>query len=354
MATRFDQSFVIRMIRDFLLALTIIIVVELGGRLLIARYEFAHEGKDTTELAAERLASDIRDIMLNQGGPTAARTVYPILRRHHENLGLEIAVEPSPLTVEAITQRFGFEPKGLEPRWSASTDYHEATLPLEAEVFCTTCHVNARPGDVLGTVTVRNHRSVRMAEWWHEARVVSVVGMANVIVHTVVLFFLLRMRMEPLLQLRATVSRLAKGRLDLSRRTTAKSVDEFGELARDLNHFLDRLSYLVEDLDGVLHKVVAVNERLAHVSGTMGRQIGSVQDKIQTAMKHAAEIRGSSDAPSREALERLEASLRELAHELRDDSHYLAEILVLEERMKVVSESGRVLLGRIDVKEGDP
>jgi methyl-accepting chemotaxis protein len=391
---RFDQSFVIRTIRDFLLALTIIIVVELGGRLLLVRYQFEHQDKQATQLDADRLATDLKAIMLNEGGPVAARTVYPILERNHADLGLEIAIAPSDLTVRSIQSRFGFEPRGVQPDWPDGKAYHEATVELEAEAFCTSCHFNAKVGDVLGSVTVRNYRSTRMGEWWQEARVVSVVGMANVIVHTIVLFLLLRMRMEPLLQLRATVARLAKGRLDLSRRAKARSDDEFGELADDLNHFLDRVYHLVEDLDDVLKQVVAVNQRLGRVSTAMGEQIQSVQEKTQVAIQRTVKIQqgvvGRSDntiesldvilaslretghghlaEPVRERLasliERfrdsalttresidqlggLQQALADLAHELRNDTHYMGEILVLEERMKVVSEAGQMLLNRL-------
>jgi hypothetical protein len=68
---RFDQSFVIRMIRDFLLALTIIVVFELGGRLLLAFNHFAREDREATDVAAEQLAQDVKDIMLNRGISTA-------------------------------------------------------------------------------------------------------------------------------------------------------------------------------------------------------------------------------------------------------------------------------------------
>ena len=392
---RFDDSFAIRMIRDFMIALTIIIVVELGGRLLYARYEFQHEDKRATELAAERLASDIRDIMLNQGGPTAARTLYPIIKRNHRDRGLDIAIEPSDATIESIGQRFSFEPEGLPPAWAEDKNYHESKIEIRAEFFCTTCHFTAKPGDVLGTVTVRNYRSVRMGEWWREARVVSVVGMANVIAHTIVLFFLLRVRMEPLLQLRATVARLAKGRLDLSQRTVAKSSDEFGELAQDLNHFLDRVSHLVHDLNDVLGKVGAVNERLTKVSSQMEQQMESVHTKVRIAARQAVELNEQFEGPSEQTIRSLDLilsainnmvdvrpmptevrdrladtlaafrnsavtaqasslrfkelgiSLTDLRDELKDDSHYLGEIMVLEERMKIVADSGKSLLAKL-------
>jgi methyl-accepting chemotaxis protein len=387
------------MIRDFLIALTAIVVLELGGRAVLAWRDFQSQEREATNLVAERLASDVRDIMLNEGGPVAARTVYPILRRNHEELGYEIAIEPSEITIESIRRVFDSEARGIEGTWSEGA-HHEASVDLTAEQFCRTCHVTAEVGDVLGRVTVRSYRSHRFAEFWREARLVSVVAMANVILHTIVLFLLLRIRMEPLLRLRATVARLAKGHLDLSQRVEARSDDEFGELALDLNHFLGRVNHLVEDLDGVLSKVVAVNDRLAQVSQRMGGQLEQLQGGTARALEQVVTLHPLVAGPSAEALEAVElvlaaleaqnrgvagstgavagrlrqvlgrfrelagrseqaaaqiqvlqGTLSDLARHLRDDTHYQAEVMVLEERMRVVSETGSALLQRL---QGNP
>ena len=395
---QFDRSFVIRMIRDFLIALTAIVVLELGGRAVLAWRDFQNQEREATNLAAERLASDVRDIMLNEGGPVAARTVYPILRRNHEELGYEIAIEPSEITIESIRRAFGSEARGIPSAWSDGA-HHEASVEITAEQFCRTCHVTAEVGDVLGHVTVRTYRSHRFAEFWREAQLVSVVAMANVILHTIVLFLLLRIRMEPLLRLRATVARLAKGHLDLSQRVEARSDDEFGELALDLNHFLERVNNLVEDLDHVLSKVLAVNDRLAQVSQRMGGQLETLQGETARALEQVVSLHPLVAGPSAEALEAVELvlaaleeergtkrstsavagplrqvverfrelagrgeqagdqtqvlqeTLSDLARHLRDDTHYQGEIMVLEERMRMVSETGTALLRRL---KGDP
>ncbi len=350
------------------------------------------------QASGERFAEITRAKAYCQQG-LAARTVYPIIQRNHSELGLEIAIVPSAKTAESIRQTLGFQPRGIRPDWSKGR-HHEATVQLEADEFCIQCHATAKVGDVLGHVTVRSYRSARMDEWWREARVVAVAGMANVILHTIVLFLLLRLRMEPLLKLRATVARMAKGRLDLSRRAEAKSSDEFGELATDLNLFLERMGHLVEDVSGVLGQVSAVNERLTQVSARMGEQQETVQTKVQGAKRRTYEIReavaGLSDetvesldlvlaaletaAPEREELAELRGKLRDvlvryresagrtrgaqrqldelgeslvdLARAVQADTHYQGEIRVLEERMKVVSESGRQLLGRLTAGQG--
>ena len=51
---------------------------------------------------ADKLSNDIRSIMLNAGGPTAARTIYPIIDKNYHDLGFLVAVEPSQITVDSI------------------------------------------------------------------------------------------------------------------------------------------------------------------------------------------------------------------------------------------------------------
>ncbi len=357
MAGRFDRSFFIRTIRDFLLALTAIVILELGGRLGLEWYHFRHQDLAATELAAERLAVDVKSIMLNRGGPVAARTIYPIIRRNHQNLGFEIAIEPTDSTKAAIQRNFGYEPEGIPPEWSVGR-HQEAIVEVHADEFCTTCHSNLRPGDVVGRVVVRKYQATRLDKWWQEARVISVVGMANVILHSIVLFILLRIRMEPLLRLRSMMSRLAKGTFDLSQRVEARSDDEFGELATDLNHFLDRVCLLVEDLETILSKVGAANERLSQVSGTMAQHIDSVRSLAREAMGQivathgdAARLtQGAAATAGNQVLQRLETLaglLNDLVGRIDDDSHYLSEIRLLEEHMKTVAQSGQLLLDRI-------
>ncbi len=152
---------------------------------------------------------------------------------------------------------------------------------------------------------------------------------------------------------------------------------------------------MVEDLDDVLNKVSAVNERLGSVSGQMGKQMEAVQEKTRSALQHTARIQREATEPSHEAIESLDLvlstlerisqegdvpdevqekarnvvsrfrnsasttrksldQLEELTSLLGDldrvvqhDAHYMGEMLLLEERMRVVSQSGQVLLARL-------
>ncbi|MBI2311439.1 MAG: methyl-accepting chemotaxis protein [Betaproteobacteria bacterium] len=391
---RFDQSFVVRMIRDFFLLLIVVTGVELGLRFLVVLYEFENHDRVMVGVTAKQLASDVKSIMLNSGGPVAARTVYPILKRNYEELGLAIAIVPAEVTVSSIKARFNMEPQGIAPQW-ASGRHNESTVALAAEQFCLNCHIHARIGDVLGTVTVRNYLSTKLTAWWAEVRLTSMLWAVNIITHTIVLFLLLKIRMEPLLTLRSTVSTLAKGVIDLSHRATIKSHDEFGELALDLNHFLDRIVHIVEDLDEILTRMVAVGHRLNQVSDQMNEQFAKIHDSVQGAIRRSFDgHKEGSDFPQggsgsidaivstlndlgadnrlpeemaqklRGISDRFETAIREaedisrrfdrsgevllgLSGEVHGFTHFLKEMAVLEEKMQVVAESGQVLLNRL-------
>lgn len=269
---RFEQSFVFHMIRDFFLLLLLVAVVELGIRYAALRYDFEKKEPQQVGRAAEQLANDIRSIMLNSGGPMAAQTVYPILNRNYDDLGLSIAVVPSAVTIESMKQQFKVDVRGLQPRWADGL-HQAASVTLKAEQFCLGCHVKASVGDVLGTVTVRSYLERKEATWWQEVRLTAGALSLKIVVHTILLFLLMRVRMAPLLALGSTLSGLARGIMDLGPRAAVNSADEFGELARDLNHFLDRIGVVVQDLDHILSEVVTVGERLGALNRGLEQQV---------------------------------------------------------------------------------
>ncbi len=393
-AGRFEQSFQFHMIRDFFLLLVAVAGVELGIRYAALRYDFATREPARVDQAAQQLANDVKSIMLNSGGPMAARTVYPILNRNYDDLGLLIAVLPSAVTVESMKLSFNMDVSGLSPRWPAG-EHQQASASLTAEQFCLGCHVKAKVGEVLGTVQVRSHLERKEAAWWQEVRVTAGALSLKILVHTILLFLLLRVRMEPLLALRSTVSGLAKGVMDLSPRASIKSDDEFGELAQDLNHFLDRITLVVKDLDRILSEVVSVGARLGALNRHLERQLDGLRDAslrgIGQGAQHSLDTQlvaaresgafavlaqtlealaqdGSVGAAASDSLcaqvARLHASFQAVSEALRlaapplavaeaQSAEYqafaqsLREMAVLEATMQKVAESGQQVLHRL-------
>ena len=390
----FEQSFMFHMIRDFFLLLLAVAAVEMGIRYAVLRYDFNQLEPTRVNRAAEQLADDVKSIMLNAGGPTAALTIYPILNRNYNDLGLSIAVEPSAVTVASMKETRNMDVQGLQARW-ASGEHQQASVSLKAEQYCLGCHIKANVGDVLGTVTVRSYLQRKEAAWWQEVRLTAGALSLKILIHTVVLFMLLKVRMAPLLELRSTVAGLAKGVMNLSPRAGVNTEDEFGELARDLNHFLDRISLVVSDLDKILSEVVTVGSRLGTLNRQLEQQLDGMRDSALTSLGSGAErglatqlvvaresgafgvlaqtldamaTAGAAPAsavnPVREQVARLRASFTAVAQALNDaappvavtasqSAEYqafaqsLREMAVLEATMQSVAESGQRLLRRL-------
>jgi len=323
---RFDRSFVIRMIRDFFFLLLALIALELAVNLGLQVYAYATEGAARSRATAERLASDLKDIMLNRGGPVAARTIYPTWQRMYENMGYDIALVPTEATVESIRARFDFEPRGI-PADFPEGRHHEARATVRAEPFCINCHVEAEPGDALGHVRVRRYLGTALSQWMSDARTTGLVGMVNIIVTTVLLYLLLKVRMGPLLAVRGTLARLAKGRVDLSYRADVRSTDEFGELANDLNHFLERMSQTVEDLRRVVDDVGELNRRLEGAASYGERRLSPLDERARTLAARGQGLRRDAEAAAGlDALHTAVAALELLARE-RDVRPELREAL---------------------------
>lgn len=326
---RFDRSFFFRLVSSFLLLTLAVAAVEMGLRFGVVIYRFQASAPQQTEAAAERLASDVRMIMLNRGGPVAARTVYPILDRNFQRAGLKIAIQPSSLTVSAIESQFDFTPRGVPVAWPDGR-HVEAKTELRAEEFCLQCHTNAAVGDVLGTVVVRDYLSTRLANYWSDVRLSGGLNVVKIILHTVILFFLLRTLMGPLMSLRASVARLARGEAGVSARAEVVSSDEFGDLTHDLNVFLDRTDQLLSDLEDTLSGVSEVDERLKDL-------VVEITDQVEQ-MEVAALDAGS-------------ARLVHRAHEVR---HTVGDLAALENRMRQVATDGKRLQVRLAEADAPP
>ena len=116
--------------------------------------------------------------------------------------------------------------------------------------------------------------------------------------------------------------------MDLSPRADVNSADEFGELAQDLNHFLDRIGVVVHDLDRILGEVVTVGTRLGalnrgleqHVEGRRGEALRLLNDGAQRSLDTQLLV-----ARETGAFEVLEQTLAETIDALPPGAQALAE-----------------------------
>ncbi|MGZ2260003.1 HAMP domain-containing protein [Roseobacter sp. A03A-229] len=284
---RFDKSFLIHMIRDFFIVLVIVTLIEFSLKAALVYFNYQSSGQDEAAIVANDLAENVRSIMLNEGGPVAARTMYPILEKNWSDLGYTIAIEPSPVTVRSIEAGFGFTPQGIPATEWLDGQFKSAELEIVAEEFCLACHSQAEVGDTLGTITVRNYLARDFALWLEDVRLTATLSTGKILLHSFLLFLILRARLEPLMELRAVVSNLARAYGNIGHRAEIRTSDEFGVLARDLNLFLDRISRIVAELDTVLGRVVSANDDIIAIQSDLRLSIEKVVSNMRTVERDA-------------------------------------------------------------------
>ncbi|AHM05547.1 hypothetical protein roselon_03289 [Roseibacterium elongatum DSM 19469] len=342
---RFDKSFLIHMIKDFFTVLVIVTVVEFSLKAALVFYNFWANGADEAAVVADDLAENVRSIMRNEGGPVAARTMYPILERNWSDLGYVIAIEPTPVTIRSIEAGFGFVPRGIPAGEWPEGRHAESQITIEAEAFCLACHTEAAIGDPLGTVTVRNYLARDFEIWLKDIRLTAALSAGKIVLHSFLLFLILRARLEPLMELRSTVSRLARAYSSIGHRAEIRTSDEFGVLARDLNLFLDRISAVVEELDAVLAKVVSANDDILAIQGDLRTNIDAVSSDIRHLEREAMLAAKREPRLSNAWFDAIRASIATLqtrAHDLRGDGSTGA---LVDELQQVVANAETQIAG---------
>ena len=395
---RFDKSFLIHMIKDFFLVLLVVTLIEFALKAGKVYWDYQVNGESQALAVAGELSENVVSIMSNAGGPVAARTVYPILEQNWTDLGYEIAIIPSEVTVKSIEKSFRFTPEGIPITGMTNSEHKTAEVDVIALEHCTSCHTEAGQGDVLGRIVVRNYLGRDFAMWWQDVKLTAGLAIGKIVLHSILLFLILRARMEPLLRLRSVVSGLSKAYSNLGQRAEVRTADEFGVLARDLNVFLDRISRLVEELDTVLYQVVEVNDDIVQMQFDLRSQIdrvvsnthqvernamrGAKQDPRLSqawfdAIKHSVTeldnaLAGVNNAPEAETLledlrsvienadaqiqnsEQVYLSLNKLGEEAGALRGSVSEMIRLEERMKGIIDSGTQLVRRLRPADNTP
>ncbi|MCR9146409.1 MAG: methyl-accepting chemotaxis protein [Rhodobacteraceae bacterium] len=333
---RFDKSFLVHMIKDFFLILLLVTIVEFTIKAGMVYYNYTTNGQTEAARVTENLSDNVRSIMRNEGGPVAARTMYPILETNWNDLGYKVAIVPAPVTVTSIEENFGFTPEGIPAGPWPEGRHKTASEDITAEPFCLACHTSADVGDVLGTVIVRNYLAKDFAIWLKDIQLSGGLAIGKILLHSVLLFLILRARMEPLIGLRSVVSNLARAYGGLHHRADIRTADEFGALARDLNQFLDRISRVIGELDQVLGRVVTVNDDIVRVQGDLRDRIDTVISRLRKLERGAMISAKGEPRLSQRWFEA--ARLSVLAHKERPDDAE-ATAALLDELQEVIASA---------------
>jgi hypothetical protein len=95
-------------------------------------------------------------MLRNEGGPVAARTIFPVLEQNWTDLGFTVTIVLSDVMIRSIENALNIKPTRI-PEARPAGGFKEASVTITAENFYLQCHTEAKVGHLLGTVTMHNY-----------------------------------------------------------------------------------------------------------------------------------------------------------------------------------------------------
>jgi len=173
----------------------------------------------------------------------------------------------------------------------------------------------------VGLVLDQEQAYAMLSEFRTSAIAATLIAVVAIIL---LLGMLIRVLLRPLHQMSLAMEDIARGEGDLTKRLDAQSKDEFGELARGFNHFVERIHGTIREVSAT---TVQVNEVARLVLNASNSSMSNSDEQSQRTNSVAA------------AINELGAAAQEIARNAADASQQASEA-------RVQSEDGRQVVER--------
>ncbi|MDD4507253.1 MAG: methyl-accepting chemotaxis protein, partial [Sulfurospirillaceae bacterium] len=135
--------------------------------------------------------------------------------------------------------------------------------PLIAEQDCLACHATSQKGDVLGVMDMtfsleEDDSNISAISW----KLVSIFILSLIVTSILIMLVLKKVIGNPLNILLERVKNLSGGNGDLTARVNIKSDDELGDIAKFINHFIEKIQSIILSSQGISQNVEHTGEKL--------------------------------------------------------------------------------------------
>lgn len=155
---------------------------------------------------------------------------------------------------------------------------------------------------------------------WSKTALLSAVVIATII-GVVLGFFLLRSILIPLGQINKQLKGIAEGEADLTKRVTVKGKNEFGELAKSFNLFVESLRVIIKQVGGSSEQVAASSEELT----ASAEQTKATTEQVSASMQTIADSNAEQSEMMENSLHAVTQSLNSLV-EVTANAGTVAEV----------------------------
>ncbi len=291
-------------------------------------------GKKHLQMLSESVFQTVRGAM-NLGDPVV---VEETLKKAGEIKGVKkLTIYKSPQVIElfnlqntgTISQEVADVFKNSKQETLISDNGHALKIlsPLVATQECMACHTNAKVGDVLGVMDLE-YSLADLENDISKMMTKTVLTMIAGAIFTIIFLMLILRRIigTPLKELLERVKDLAGGEGDLTSRVSVNSKDELGEIASNINLFIEKIQQVIVTV-------------LATASDS--KEIASVLSKHATALQSSTVTQSIKVDESKKLTELVEKDLdRSEEYSIQTAEEMLTSYQTLE---KMVASLDRVV-----------
>jgi methyl-accepting chemotaxis protein len=206
---------------------------------------------------------------------------------------------------------------------------HYLTLlkPLIAQKVCLACHVNAKNGDVLGVMSLKysfkdldNQISSISLEF-------IIIFFISLIIATVILLLSMKKVVgSPINELLAKISDLAQGEANLKAKVKVGSNDELGEIAHNVNLFIEKIHNTITSAQNVAQNVENTSATLFGNADLLSQNSIQQTKEVEGAKNLAASVETQLDISEELAITATEQSI-EAYDTLEKTTYSLKDVL---------------------------
>ncbi len=165
-------------------------------------------------------------------------------------------------------------------------------IPMAAEAKCLSCHYNAKEGDVLGALDLVISLD-SIDEDIIATEVILFIALIIAIISFAILssIFFLKEIFGPLSRLKERTSELVSGDKDLTKRLKAKSGNEFGEAASEVNNFIEMVQGTINNVKSLGEQNSSIAKEIEQSSHVIAESTKQEQEIVQETTKKSEVIR---------------------------------------------------------------
>lgn len=177
-----------------------------------------------------------------------------------------------------------------------------------------------------------------------QVKELAFMGFMMLVFSIAIVIFVIKVLLKPLDRLNLVVQELSSSEGDLSQRLEAKSQDEFGQVSRNINKFIDKLHDIVRNSKRISSENASISEELSKTAQEVVRNANAESKIVSKTKEEGIALTKTIE----ESVEKAKASQVVLVKAQRDIGEVKSKVEHLEYTMQITASKEQSLAERLD------